>query len=147
MHPNSLWYLLHFLETLLTWHFDWIEAISHWMFVHRIESKIESNTVKATQVLKSQPRKISARSDNIQTTVFSIKDVWMSWNFVRFLSFLTDKKVLFLKKIKSIASLQDSSSFYRQMPLDVLTFLIHGFDLGIILIQLNKYETAPYFSY
>ena len=90
----------HFPKTLLTWHFDWIEAISHWMFVHRIESKIESNTVKATQVLKSQPHKISARSDNIQTTVFSMGNK-RCLNELKFceVSFILDKqKILFLKK-------------------------------------------------
>ena len=43
------------------------------------------------------------------------------------ISILTNKKVLFLKKILSIPCTIDSSFFSPQIDIDILTFLIKGF--------------------
>ena len=72
-----------------------------------------------------EPYKMSAHSDNIQVkfmkSMFYGEFCEVSWNselkicwkFQLFI--LTNKKVLFLKKLRSVPSLQDSSFFSQQM--------------------------------
>ena len=78
--------------------------------------------------------------NNIKGTFFLLgkKVAWMSWNSVWFEEDsenfsclpLTNKKVLFRKNTWSVPSLKDSSFWNQRTPLDVTTFLIHGFGIG-----------------
>ena len=102
-----------------------------------------------------KPCKISAHSDKHSKAIFlrGIRVVRMNWNFVRVHKlknqrdaknsyFYLDKQKCFIpKKILSVPCTMDSS-FFNRWRLDVLTFLIKGFDFHNFFLEVrnNPYE-------